>query len=154
MNIKISKKKALFSVILVIIVVIVFCLSWVYFQSSEVYEFAGTVDKIENGTVFANGLFLSNGKPIVGKENDFVSLQIKVDNHTKITRLALNIPNDVEVFNTKDLKQEESVVNLGTIEKDFLQSHSMGIESLLRKDFFDNNFTAKSLYFRVPIFSN
>ena len=127
---------------------------WVYFQNTKVYEFAGNVDKIENGEVFINGHFLKNGKPIPGQENDIITLQIKTDNNTKITRLALNIPTGVGSFDTKDLKQEESVVSLEIIAKDFLQPHLIGVESLLRKGFLEKDFTAKSLYFRVPIFSN
>lgn len=147
-------KKVLNLALVLVLIVMVYCLSWVYLQSIKVYEFAGTVDKIENSVIFASGYFSNNEKTIVGKENNLISFQIKTDNNTKITRLALNIPTGVEVFNTKDLKQEELVVSLETIEKDSLQLYSIGVESLLKKGIFNNNYTAKSLYFRVPIFSN
>ncbi|MCX6702060.1 MAG: hypothetical protein NTX96_02620, partial [Candidatus Zambryskibacteria bacterium] len=115
MNPNFNIKKIL---ILILILVVVILCSWVYFQSTKVYEFAGNLNKIENGIVFIEGRFLKNNKPIVGKENEIISLQIKTDNNTQIMRLALNIPQGTGVFNIKDLKQEESAVSLAIIEKD------------------------------------
>jgi len=150
MNSPFDTKKVL--VAAVVLAVVVF--GFFYVQNTRVYEFAGSVSKIESGVIFASGRFLKNGEPIPGKEDDLVILQIKTDNDTKITRLALHIPTGAGSFDTKDLKQEESAVNLDTIQNDFAQSPSMGIESSLRKGFFDKNYTARSLYFRVPIFNN
>ncbi|MDP3763947.1 MAG: hypothetical protein Q8Q92_04950 [bacterium] len=146
-----SNTKKVLTVLAVLIVVV---FGFFYAQNTRVYEFAGNVDKIESGIIFASGRFLKNGEPVPGQEDNPVNLQIKTDNKTKITRLALYIPKGVSSFNTKDLKQTESAASLDTIQNDFTQSRSMGIESSLRKGFLDKDYTAESLYFRVPIFNN
>ena len=152
-NLHFSIKKISVAVAVLTVIILVFCLL-VYFQGKKVYGFAGNVENIENGVVSANGHFLKDGVPISGQENNIASIQIKTDSNTKITRLAISIPSGATSFDTRKLKQQESTASLDAIQNDFRQTHSIGIQGSLHKGFFDKDYTADTLYFRVPVFGN
>lgn len=121
--------------------------------SAKAIEFAGTVDKVENDTVFANGYFLENGKPIPGKEDQKVNIEISVDSNTKLTRLAIKIPKGAQVFKIDDLEKEETATNLNIITADSMQN-VLGIEAVLKQGSSNTKFVGRALIFRVPVFGN
>lgn len=144
-------KRFLVYLVVVIGIIAVGILFW--FNQTETHEFAGSVETIEGNTIFATGFFSKNGKPISDKENQKESIEISVDSNTKLTRLVLKIPQGVTMFHINDLEKEESLTDLETIKNDSLRGHVLGIEAVLKKDHSDRKFIGRTLYFRVPVFS-
>ena len=124
-----------------------------WFNQTKTHEFAGSVERIEGNTIFATGFFSENGQPIPDKEDKKANIEILVNSNTKLTRLVLKIPQGVTMFNTNDLEKEESLTDLETIINDSLRGHILGIEAVLKKGRSDRKFIGRTLYFRVPVFS-
>ena len=152
---RINLNKTLKRLLVFISIALVIIIGGVFFWLNQAYtyEFAGSIDSIEGDTVFMAGFFSENGKPIPGKEDQEASIEILVDSNTKLTRLALKIPRGVTMFNTNDLEKEESLTDLETIKNDLLRGHIIGIEAVLKKSRADDKFIGRTLYFRVPVFS-
>src|SRR3989338_7682968 len=103
-QIGISKKLWILPVALVVIAGLALLFYFYKGDASYSNEFAGNVNRIEGNTVFATGVFLKEGKPIPGKEEEIVPIEIMVDANTSLTMLSIKIPSGTGQFNIDDLE--------------------------------------------------
>lgn len=120
-------------------------------QEYESYSFNGNSVEAKDNTLIVKGLFDLGDKPNPQKE--MITVEVSVNAETKITRVALKIPNTTERFDPDKLPKEETQVNFSQLATDS-KGATLGIHITSSEEMFGKKkFTAKEIVYKVPIYS-
>jgi len=139
---------------LFVVVLLVFVLNF-FNDSTKIVtsEFIGNLVEVGDNHLVLDGIYVVD-KTVLETPQDIIEVEVILTQTTKITRIAISIPNTRDIFKVADLPREESEATL-----DFLREDSagniIGVEVISNQNIFNRTqFEAVEIIYRVPIFNN